>query len=206
MAKVARDRSPVLVRVDRTEGMRDAAEARHENDHPAPDFGPARRVGCALGSPTRQLPLAIPRGSGSDLGSPGTGAFLLARAPRLAYGLDAITISGRLGHGSLAIARCVSGRPFVAHRARTDDDDELGSGPGRFGPVLRSTPLVGCRCAFSGLVGKPMNGLSSGRMAEWLKAPVLKTGRGLRSLVGSNPTPSASPRVRPRSQSFIIVH
>src|SRR5690348_5148951 len=33
-----------------------------------------------------------------------------------------------------------------------------------------------------------------GRMAEWLKAPVLKTGRGLRSLVGSNPTPSASVR------------
>ncbi len=31
-----------------------------------------------------------------------------------------------------------------------------------------------------------------GRVAEWFKAPVLKTGRGLRSLVGSNPTPSAS--------------
>jgi hypothetical protein len=30
-----------------------------------------------------------------------------------------------------------------------------------------------------------------GRVAEWFKAPVLKTGRGLRSLVGSNPTPSA---------------
>ena len=29
-------------------------------------------------------------------------------------------------------------------------------------------------------------------MAEWFKAPVLKTGRGLRSLVGSNPTPSAT--------------
>ena len=28
-------------------------------------------------------------------------------------------------------------------------------------------------------------------MAEWFKAPVLKTGRGFRSLVGSNPTPSA---------------
>jgi hypothetical protein len=34
---------------------------------------------------------------------------------------------------------------------------------------------------------------SRGRMAEWFKAPVLKTGRGFRSLVGSNPTPSASP-------------
>ena len=31
-----------------------------------------------------------------------------------------------------------------------------------------------------------------GRVAEWFKAPVLKTGRGLCSLVGSNPTPSAS--------------
>jgi hypothetical protein len=30
-----------------------------------------------------------------------------------------------------------------------------------------------------------------GRVAEWFKAPVLKTGRGFRSLVGSNPTPSA---------------
>jgi hypothetical protein len=28
-------------------------------------------------------------------------------------------------------------------------------------------------------------------VAEWFKAPVLKTGRGFRSLVGSNPTPSA---------------
>ena len=31
----------------------------------------------------------------------------------------------------------------------------------------------------------------NGGVAEWLMAPVLKTGRGLRSLVGSNPTPSA---------------
>jgi hypothetical protein len=31
-----------------------------------------------------------------------------------------------------------------------------------------------------------------GRVAEWFKAPVLKTGRGFCSLVGSNPTPSAS--------------
>ena len=29
-----------------------------------------------------------------------------------------------------------------------------------------------------------------GGVAEWLKAPVLKTGRGLVSLVGSNPTPT----------------
>jgi hypothetical protein len=29
-------------------------------------------------------------------------------------------------------------------------------------------------------------------VAEWFKAPVLKTGRGFRSLVGSNPTPSAT--------------
>jgi hypothetical protein len=28
-------------------------------------------------------------------------------------------------------------------------------------------------------------------VAEWFKAPVLKTGRGEHSLVGSNPTPSA---------------
>ena len=33
-----------------------------------------------------------------------------------------------------------------------------------------------------------------GRMAEWFKALVLKTSRGFRSLVGSNPTPSASSR------------
>jgi len=32
----------------------------------------------------------------------------------------------------------------------------------------------------------------AGGVAEWFKAPVLKTGRGFRSLVGSNPTPSAS--------------
>jgi hypothetical protein len=31
-----------------------------------------------------------------------------------------------------------------------------------------------------------------GRVAEWFKAPVLKTGRGFCSLVGSNPTPSAT--------------
>ncbi len=33
--------------------------------------------------------------------------------------------------------------------------------------------------------------MKSGGVAEWLKAPVLKTGRGLVSLVGSNPTPTA---------------
>ena len=33
-------------------------------------------------------------------------------------------------------------------------------------------------------------------MAEWFKAPVLKTGRGFRSLVGSNPTLSATGRLR----------
>ena len=38
--------------------------------------------------------------------------------------------------------------------------------------------------------GKPLN-YQHGRVAEWFKAPVLKTGRGFRSLVGSNPTPSA---------------
>jgi hypothetical protein len=31
-----------------------------------------------------------------------------------------------------------------------------------------------------------------GRVAEWFKAPVLKTGRGLSSLVSSNLTPSAN--------------
>jgi hypothetical protein len=31
-----------------------------------------------------------------------------------------------------------------------------------------------------------------GGMAERLKAPVLKTGRALKALVGSNPTPSVS--------------
>jgi hypothetical protein len=35
-----------------------------------------------------------------------------------------------------------------------------------------------------------------GRVAEWFKAPVLKTGRGLCSLVSSNLTPSASLRQR----------
>jgi hypothetical protein len=34
--------------------------------------------------------------------------------------------------------------------------------------------------------------IDDGRVAEWFKAPVLKTGRGFCSLVGSNPTPSAS--------------
>ena len=33
--------------------------------------------------------------------------------------------------------------------------------------------------------------LGKGRVAEWSKAPVSKTGRGFRFLVGSNPTPSA---------------
>jgi hypothetical protein len=33
--------------------------------------------------------------------------------------------------------------------------------------------------------------IDDGRVAEWFKAPVLKTGRGFCSLVGSNPTPSA---------------
>ena len=32
---------------------------------------------------------------------------------------------------------------------------------------------------------------NAGRVAEWFKAPVLKTGRGLCSLVSSNLTPSA---------------
>ena len=43
------------------------------------------------------------------------------------------------------------------------------------------------------LAGMPPHACLSehGRVAEWFKAPVLKTGRGLRSLVGSNPTPSA---------------
>ncbi len=34
--------------------------------------------------------------------------------------------------------------------------------------------------------------INAGGVAEWLKAPVLKTGRGLVSLVGSNPTPTVS--------------
>jgi hypothetical protein len=34
-------------------------------------------------------------------------------------------------------------------------------------------------------------------VAEWFKAPVLKTGRGFRSLVGSNPTPSAKSWIPP---------
>ena len=37
---------------------------------------------------------------------------------------------------------------------------------------------------------------TSGRVAEWFKAPVLKTGRGFRSLVGSNPTPTAILAIR----------
>jgi hypothetical protein len=42
-------------------------------------------------------------------------------------------------------------------------------------------------------VGEASIGIAdSGRVAEWFKAPVLKTGRGFRSLVGSNPTPSAT--------------
>jgi hypothetical protein len=42
---------------------------------------------------------------------------------------------------------------------------------------------------------------NAGRVAEWFKAPVLKTGRGLCSLVSSNLTPSASSSfvdIRPR--------
>src|ERR1700692_3383086 len=36
--------------------------------------------------------------------------------------------------------------------------------------------------------------MRTGRMAEWLKAPVLKTGRRVPPLVASNPTPSANSR------------
>ena len=43
-------------------------------------------------------------------------------------------------------------------------------------------------------------------MAEWFKAPVLKTGRGFRSLVGSNPTPSASRLIRSRSLPSATSH
>ncbi len=32
--------------------------------------------------------------------------------------------------------------------------------------------------------------INAGGVAEWLKAPVLKTGRGLVSLAGSNPAPT----------------
>ena len=47
-----------------------------------------------------------------------------------------------------------------------------------------------------------------GWVAERLKAPVLKTGRGFSPLVGSNPTPSASPphytRLRPSLASLAL--
>ena len=43
-------------------------------------------------------------------------------------------------------------------------------------------------------------------MAEWFKAPVLKTGRGFRSLVGSNPTPSARRLLRGPSRSSATSH
>ena len=33
--------------------------------------------------------------------------------------------------------------------------------------------------------------IGAGGVAEWLKAPVLKTGKGLVPFVGSNPTPTA---------------
>ncbi len=93
--------APVCPR-DETGG---APPARHENDHPTPDFSPARRVGCALGSPTRQLPLAIPRGSGSgftrDRGLP----FACWREPSgLACGLGVIPYRA-IGPGSPALSR-----------------------------------------------------------------------------------------------------
>jgi hypothetical protein len=43
---------------------------------------------------------------------------------------------------------------------------------------------------------RPVSTSASGRVAEWFKAPVLKTGRGFRSLVSSNLTPSAIARDR----------
>jgi hypothetical protein len=47
--------------------------------------------------------------------------------------------------------------------------------------------------------------IDDGRVAEWFKAPVLKTGRGFCSLVGSNPTPSASsPSVIVRLRSLFF--
>jgi hypothetical protein len=44
-----------------------------------------------------------------------------------------------------------------------------------------------------------------GRVAEWFKAPVLKTGRGLCSLVSSNLTPSATSSLRGHSPPFSIL-
>jgi hypothetical protein len=167
-----------------------------------PDFSPAWRVGCASGSPTRQLPLAIPRGSGSDQGSPirftwdrglPFGARCSLSVSKLACGLDVITIPG---DWATACGR----------RAPRRGDDGGGPGPERDLRFRWSPSAVGCGCTLSNLCSKPLIGVCFGRMAEWLKAPVLKTGRGLRSLVGSNPTPSARPRVRLRSQNFIIVH
>jgi hypothetical protein len=42
-------------------------------------------------------------------------------------------------------------------------------------------------------------------VAEWFKAPVLKTGRGLCSLVSSNLTPSASSVLRHYSRPTAII-
>jgi hypothetical protein len=70
---------PELIAGDGAVG-RNRSPTRHENDHPGPELGQELRLASSLGSPTRQLPLAVPRGSGPHLGSPGTGAFLLAGA------------------------------------------------------------------------------------------------------------------------------
>jgi hypothetical protein len=58
------------------------------------------------------------------------------------------------------------------------------------GVALSSDPSQIRMCAINALPEFAI--LDAGRVAEWFKAPVLKTGRGFCSLVGSNPTPSAS--------------
>lgn len=47
---------------------------------------------------------------------------------------------------------------------------------------------------------------SSGRVAEWLNAAVLKTAGGILSSVGSNPTPSARTTHQDRGVAQMVVH
>jgi hypothetical protein len=84
------------------------------------------------------------------------------------------------GGGRAPHAQAWPFRPIF--RSRPDYESRL-----RSAPVTR---LAACKPA----VHPPLKHQHdiAGGVAEWFKAPVLKTGRGFRSLVGSNPTPSAT--------------
>ena len=61
---------------------------------------------------------------------------------------------------------------------------------GRFSHGVR--PFPGDKTGYSEYHQQSIAKQTSGGVAERLKAPVLKTGNGVSSFVGSNPTPTAS--------------